>query len=101
MTLAANTSLDFTNNTNSGLADSTGTTVTGAALSTISVVDQAQARTAISAVDNALKTVSEGRAELGAFQSRFESVIANLDLGAENAQAARGTDQNALGALPL
>ena len=95
VTLAANTSLDFTNNVNSGLADSTGTTVTGAALSTISVVDQAQARTAISAVDNALKTVSEGRAELGAFQSRFESVIANLDLGAENAQAARSRVQDA------
>ena len=95
VTLDANTSLDFTNNANSGLADSSGTTATGAALSSVSVATQAGARTAIDAVDNALKTVSEGRANLGAFQSRFESVIANLDLSAENAQAARSRVQDA------
>ena len=72
---------------------STGHTVTSAAagtvLSSVKVDDKAEANKAIVAVDTALDQVAKGRAELGAFQSRFESVISNLNIGSENAQAGR------------
>ncbi|UZP73793.1 flagellin [Candidatus Paraluminiphilus aquimaris] len=61
----------------------------------IKVDSQANAQTAIDIVDRALKDVNEGRANLGAFQSRFESVVSNLDLGAENATAGRSRVQDA------
>ncbi len=42
----------------------------------------------ISAVDNALKSVSDQRSKLGAIQNRLEHTIANADNTAENLQAA-------------
>ena len=42
----------------------------------------------IALVDNAIKSVSEQRSELGAIQNRLEHTIANLDNAAENLQAA-------------
>ena len=44
--------------------------------------------TALGNVDNAIKTVSEERSKLGAYQNRLEHTIANLDNAAENLQAA-------------
>ena len=44
---------------------------------------------AIAKVDNALSSVSEIRASLGAYQNRFESLIANLTNVNENTTAAR------------
>ena len=44
---------------------------------------------AISKVDRALSSVSEIRANLGAYQNRFESLIANLNNVSENTTAAR------------
>ncbi len=44
---------------------------------------------AIARVDNALSSVSVIRANLGAYQNRFESLIANLSNVAENTSAAR------------
>ena len=79
-----------------------GESTTGAAgaassdgVDTLSVSSQANARTAIDIVDRALNDVSSGRATMGAFQSRFESVVANLNLGAENATAGRSRVQDA------
>ncbi|MFS8654583.1 MAG: flagellin Hag [Limnochordia bacterium] len=43
---------------------------------------------ALADVDNAVKTVSEERSKLGAYQNRLEHTIANLDNAAENLQAA-------------
>ncbi len=43
---------------------------------------------ALANVDNAIKTVSEERSKLGAYQNRLEHTIANLDNAAENLQAA-------------
>src|SRR5690606_39987859 len=43
---------------------------------------------ALAYVDNAIKTVSEERSKLGAYQNRLEHTIANLDNAAENLQAA-------------
>ena len=70
-------------------ADSTNT------LDQLSVSSQANAQTAIDIVDRALGEVNSGRATMGAFQSRFESVVANLNLGAENATAGRSRVQDA------
>ncbi len=43
---------------------------------------------ALANVDDAIKTVSEERSKLGAYQNRLEHTIANLDNAAENLQAA-------------
>ena len=52
--------------------------------------DAASATLAITAMDTALDTINTARAGLGALQSRFESVVSNLAINAENASAARG-----------
>jgi flagellin len=44
---------------------------------------------ALEAIDTAIGTVSEARATVGAYQSRFESVIANLTVANENLTASR------------
>lgn len=50
----------------------------------------ANATTALGALDTALTTVNTNRATLGAYQNRFESVIGNLRVAAENQAAAKG-----------
>ena len=57
----------------------------GAALT---VTSQSMASIAIEAYDNALRRVSDERANLGALQNRLEHSINNLDTSAENLQAA-------------
>ena len=49
----------------------------------------ASALTAISAIDSALNAINSTRATIGAAQSRFESVISNLQIASENQAAAR------------
>ena len=49
----------------------------------------ATALTAISAIDAALNSINSTRATMGAAQSRFESVISNLQIASENQAAAR------------
>ncbi|MCD4712426.1 MAG: flagellin [Clostridiales bacterium] len=69
---------------------------TGAAISTLKdaaltgtggVQTQADASAAITAFDNAIKTVSGERSKLGALQNRLEHTIKNLDTSSENLQA--------------
>ena len=72
-----------------------GTTVASTGVDQIDVSTQSGAQTAIDIVDRALNDVNSGRATLGAFQSRFESVVSNLNLGAENATAGRSRVQDA------
>lgn len=50
--------------------------------------DQATAKSAIDTINNAIDTVSEFRADLGAAQNRLEHTIANLDVTSENITAA-------------
>ncbi|MEQ8289378.1 MAG: flagellin [Gammaproteobacteria bacterium] len=59
----------------------------------ISTVDGANA--AILSVDAALDTINSSRAQLGAIQSRFESVVSALQTTAENLTAARSRIQDA------
>lgn len=54
----------------------------------INVSDQASANTAITTIDNAIKTVSVERAKLGAYQNRLEHTINNLGTSSENLTAA-------------
>ncbi|MBF0271236.1 MAG: flagellin FliC [Magnetococcales bacterium] len=59
------------------------------------VSTQAKANSTISVLDSALDSVSDIRANLGAVQSRFESIISNLSNVSENTQAARSRIQDA------
>ena len=52
--------------------------------------DETTAKTAMTAIDTALDTVSGMRADYGAAQNRFEATIANLQVASENTAAARG-----------
>ena len=54
------------------------------------ITSAANAKTAIEDIDTAIDTVSQERANYGAYQNRFESVIGNLQVAAENQSSARG-----------
>jgi flagellin len=76
--------------TNSGLtAATTGTTLSGTALSNIDLSTVGGANTAISSLDAALASVMSERAKLGAVQNRFESTIRDLQTSSENLTASR------------
>lgn len=52
--------------------------------------DAAGARTAMDAVDVAIDEITSARADFGAAQNRFSSVISNLQVASENQAASRG-----------
>jgi flagellin len=62
--------------------DSAGLKVNGASLTST-----ANARSAIDYVDNAISNISTARAQLGAYQNRFEHTINNLNVAVENLSA--------------
>jgi len=79
-------------NTAGSVLDAAANTNVASALSAISAVDISSASGALSAldvVDGALAGISSIRADLGAVQNRFESVINNVSATVENASAAR------------
>ncbi len=53
------------------------------------------AQQALALVDKALTTVNSSRADLGAIQNRFSSVVANLQTNSENTSASRSRIQDA------
>ena len=61
----------------------------GIKVSTIDVSTQGGAQLAITALDAAMKSVSMNQAQLGAYQNRLESAIANLTEGSTNMNASR------------
>jgi flagellin len=61
----------------------------GIKVSNIDVGTQSGAQLAITALDAAMKTVSMSQAQLGAYQNRLESAIANLTEGSTNMNASR------------
>ena len=65
----------------------TATTTTG--INGLSVSGFADAQLAIDQLDNALKEINTNRADLGAIQNRFSSVVANLQTTSENLSASR------------
>jgi len=62
---------------------------TGTAISAIDISDVEGATTALNAIDAALQGINSSRADLGAVQNRFTSVIANLQTSSENLSASR------------
>jgi flagellin len=64
-------------------------TVTGSALSSISVATASGAQSSIDAIDNALETINATRSELGAINNRLDFTVSNLSNVSENASAAR------------
>lgn len=66
-----------------------------ASVAALDVSTAAGASAALGVIDQALDAVNGGRADLGAVQNRFESVIANLSTTSENLSAARSRIQDA------
>jgi len=60
----------------------------GATEGTISIEDPAKANQSIGSLDSALKMVSKQRADLGAYQNRFEMASKGVAIASENLQAA-------------
>ena len=63
--------------------------------SAVDVTSQVNANAAITSIDNALSLVNTQRATLGSVQSRFDSVISNLQSSAENLTGARSRIRDA------
>lgn len=57
----------------------------------ITIATPDEANKVIGIVDDALKMVSKQRADLGAYQNRFEMAVKGVDIAAENMQAAEST----------
>ncbi|NCT92764.1 flagellin [Cellulomonas sp. APG4] len=61
--------------------------VTGDGTSGFSVADHTEAQATISLIDDQIGAVSTARAELGAYQNRFEHTIKNINVAVENLSA--------------
>lgn len=70
-------------------AAAVGTVATSTGIDTLTVANYAGAQTAISLVDDAIATINTARGTLGAVQTRFESIVSNVNVASENLQAAR------------
>ena len=96
-------SVSFSSSSSFVVATDTGTTVMAAAsntsaLSSVANVDistQSGSNNALDVLDQALRSISDSRADLGAIQNRLESTIANLSTISENVASARSRVQDA------
>ncbi|RZL54328.1 MAG: flagellin [Variovorax sp.] len=87
------TNTGLTAGTTAATITTAGTAQTGFSGLSIDTVDGAD--NAILAMDAALKSVNSARADLGAIQNRFESVVSNLATTTENLTASRSRIQDA------
>ncbi len=69
--------------------------LTGTAVSNLDISSVSGAEEAIRSIDAALTTVNGSRADLGAVQNRFDSVVVSLQTTAENLSASRSRIQDA------
>ncbi len=76
--------------TDAGLTNGVATVTTTTGFESENVLTAENADKMIVAMDAALTAVNSARAELGALQNRFESVISNLNTTSENLSASRG-----------
>ena len=74
---------------NATSASLTASTVTGQTVSSVDLSTQANSQKALSILDAAIDTVTNSRANLGAYQNRFEAAISNLETTSTNLQASR------------
>ncbi len=70
-----------------GTAPAAGSDPAAVAAKDLQFARQTGASAAITAIDNAIKTVSSTRANLGAVQNRFEHTVNNLNVAVENLSA--------------
>ncbi|HET8880722.1 MAG TPA: flagellin [Solimonas sp.] len=78
-----------------GLTAATTTATSSTGFAALDLSSVAGADDAINAMDAALAAVNTTRAQLGAIQNRFESVVSNLATTSENLSAARSRIQDA------
>ncbi len=64
-------------------------TPTGQTVSSVDLSTQAKSQDALSILDAAIGTITNSRANLGAYQNRFEAAISNLETTSTNLQASR------------
>jgi len=64
-------------------------TVTGKTVSSVDISTQSGAQSALTILDDAINTVTNSRANLGAYQNRFSAAISNLETTSTNLQASR------------
>ena len=69
--------------------------LSGTTISTTNISTVAGANAAISSVDNALTTINSSRAQLGAVQNRFDSVVSSIQTTSENLSASRSRIRDA------
>ncbi|MFL6587660.1 MAG: flagellin [Luteimonas sp.] len=69
--------------------------MTAVSAAVYTLTDAGASQGLLTAIDANLKLVNDGRADLGAIQNRFTSVISNLSVGSENLSAARSRIQDA------
>jgi len=89
--IGANTTTNdlITISTANMLSDASVTAVTGATVTIGSAAHTAAIKTVIDNIDGALDKINSERAVYGATQSRFDAIISNLQVAAENQTAAR------------
>ena len=79
-----------------GTSDQSGTVAASTKqVDDINITSVSGANEALDIIDSALETINGQRADLGAIQNRFDSVIANLSNVSENSSAARSRIQDA------
>ena len=86
---ANNATTDQLTVTTTNLQGTTAVTALTASTAVISGTSGTAASAMITTIDTALDTINSERATYGAVQNRFEAVIANLSIAAENQTAAR------------
>ena len=74
---------------------STAIGATGTALSALDITDVSSLATNLASIDASLTTINGARADLGAIQTRFSSVVSNLQTTTENISAARSRNMDA------
>lgn len=77
-----------------GFTNATTSASTSTGIDTLNVSSFATAQLAIDLVDSSLTTVNSARADLGAIQNRFESVVTSLQVASENLSASRSRIQD-------
>ena len=78
----------MTGNTTNGIQAS-GTAIDGLDISAVGAVGGTGALAAINAIDNAMARVDTSRSNLGATQSRFESIVSSAMIARESAEGSR------------
>lgn len=88
-------SLGLAGGTGATVVQADGTEVAAPATDSISIATPESANIAISTIDNALRSVSKQRADLGAYQNRFEAAARGVAIAAENMQASESRIRDA------